>query len=61
MGADRASILQQADPEGAHRTLPGDRRRRGSSLVLYNIPGRTGVNMLPETVAQLADHPNIVG
>ena len=33
----------------------------GLPLVLYNIPGRTGVNMLPETVAQLADHPNIVG
>jgi 4-hydroxy-tetrahydrodipicolinate synthase len=30
-------------------------------LILYNIPGRTGVNMLPETVAQLADHPMIVG
>jgi len=30
-------------------------------LILYNIPGRTGVNMLPETVAVLADHPNIVG
>lgn len=30
-------------------------------LILYNIPGRTGVNMLPDTVAQLADHPNIVG
>jgi 4-hydroxy-tetrahydrodipicolinate synthase len=30
-------------------------------LILYNIPGRTSVNMLPETVAQLADHPNIVG
>jgi len=30
-------------------------------LILYNIPGRTGVNMLPETVAALADHPNIVG
>lgn len=30
-------------------------------LILYNIPGRTGVNMLPETVAQLADHPNIAG
>jgi 4-hydroxy-tetrahydrodipicolinate synthase len=30
-------------------------------LVLYNIPGRTGVNMLPETLAALADHPYIVG
>lgn len=30
-------------------------------LILYNIPGRTGSNMLPETLAQLADHPYIVG
>ena len=30
-------------------------------LILYNIPGRTGVNMLPETLAALADHPYIVG
>ena len=30
-------------------------------LVLYNIPGRTGVNMLPETVARLLDHENVVG
>lgn len=28
--------------------------------VLYNIPGRTGVNMLPETVARLAELPEIV-
>ena len=28
--------------------------------VLYNVPGRTGVNMLPETVARLADITNIV-
>lgn len=29
-------------------------------LVLYNVPGRTGVDMLPPTVARLAQHPNIV-
>jgi 4-hydroxy-tetrahydrodipicolinate synthase len=29
-------------------------------LILYNIPSRTGVNMLPETVARLAEIPNIV-
>ncbi len=27
--------------------------------ILYNVPSRTGLNMLPETVAELADHPNI--
>jgi 4-hydroxy-tetrahydrodipicolinate synthase len=29
-------------------------------IVLYNVPGRTGVNMLPETVAELAEIDNIV-
>ena len=30
-------------------------------IILYNIPSRTGVNMLPETVAKLANkYPNIV-
>lgn len=30
-------------------------------VVLYNVPGRTGCDLLPETVAQLAPHPGIVG
>lgn len=30
-------------------------------MILYNIPSRTGVDLLPETVARLAEHPNIVG
>ncbi|MCH3917050.1 MAG: 4-hydroxy-tetrahydrodipicolinate synthase [Spirochaetia bacterium] len=30
-------------------------------IVLYNIPGRTGVNMAPETIATLADVDLIVG
>lgn len=29
--------------------------------LLYSVPGRTGVNIVPETVAVLAGHPNIVG
>lgn len=29
-------------------------------LILYNVPSRTGCNLLPETVAALAEHPNIV-
>ncbi len=28
-------------------------------IIMYNVPGRTGVNLLPETVATLAEHKNI--
>jgi 4-hydroxy-tetrahydrodipicolinate synthase len=30
-------------------------------IVLYNVPGRTSVNMLPSTVARLCEKKNIVG
>ena len=30
-------------------------------VILYNIPGRTGINLSPETVLNLAEHPNIIG
>lgn len=29
-------------------------------IVLYNVPGRTGVDLLPDTVRELAAHPRIV-
>ncbi len=29
-------------------------------IILYNVPGRTGVDLRPETVARLARHANIV-
>lgn len=33
----------------------------GLPVVLYNVPGRTGSDLLPETVAELREDPNIVG
>ncbi|HTS02427.1 MAG TPA: 4-hydroxy-tetrahydrodipicolinate synthase, partial [Thermoanaerobaculia bacterium] len=30
-------------------------------LVVYNVPGRTGLNMLPETVLELAQDPRVAG
>ena len=29
--------------------------------ILYNVPSRTGCNLLPSTVLELCEHPNIVG
>ncbi len=33
----------------------------GLPIVLYNVPSRTGCDLLPDTVAQLRVHPQIVG
>jgi 4-hydroxy-tetrahydrodipicolinate synthase len=30
-------------------------------VVVYNVPGRTGQNLEPDLIAELARHPNIVG
>jgi 4-hydroxy-tetrahydrodipicolinate synthase len=37
------------------------REVEGFPLILYNIPSRTGVNMSPETIAELAKIENIIG
>ncbi len=30
-------------------------------MIVYNVPSRTGLNVLPETMAEMAQHKNIVG
>lgn len=41
-----------------HYTVTADAVKIPS--ILYSVPGRTGVNILPETVERLSKHPNIV-
>ena len=41
----------------AHFTTIADKVNK--PIILYNVPSRTGCNLLPATVAELAKHPNI--
>lgn len=43
----------------AHYTAVADASDK--PVILYNVPSRTGCNLLPETVSVLADHPRICG
>ncbi len=43
----------------AHYTAVADVSEK--PVILYNVPSRTGCNILPDTVAALAEHPKIVG
>ena len=46
--------------EGLYRHFMTLADRVPLPIVLYNIPGRTGITMTPATVARLAKHPNVV-
>jgi 4-hydroxy-tetrahydrodipicolinate synthase len=47
--------------EGLYRHYKAVAEAVDLPLVLYNIPGRTGVNMLPATIARLSAIKNVVG
>ena len=47
--------------EGIYRHFRTIAERVDLPILLYNIPARTGTNMLPETVARLSEIPNVVG
>jgi 4-hydroxy-tetrahydrodipicolinate synthase len=46
--------------EGLYRHFMAAADASAVPVVLYNVPSRTGVDMLPGTVARLAKHPQIV-
>ncbi len=45
--------------EGMYRHFVSIAEASSLPVIMYNIPGRTGVNMLPETIARLSEHENI--
>jgi 4-hydroxy-tetrahydrodipicolinate synthase len=47
--------------EGIYRHFATIADKVGKPVMLYNVPGRTVTDILPETVARLAEHPNIFG
>ncbi len=65
VGADAALLItpyyNKPTQEGLYRHYKAVAEEVSLPLILYNVPGRTGVNLLPETVARLAEIRNIVG
>lgn len=65
LGADGALIVtpyyNKPTQEGLYKHYKLVAENVDIPIVLYNVPGRTGVNMLPQTVARLSEIKNIIG
>lgn len=64
-GADAALLItpyyNKPTQEGLFQHFKAVSEEVSIPLIVYNVPSRTGVNMLPETVARLSELKNIVG
>lgn len=64
-GADAALLItpyyNRPTQEGLYQHFRAVARKTSLPLILYNVPGRTGVNMSPDTVGRLSRIDNIVG
>jgi 4-hydroxy-tetrahydrodipicolinate synthase len=47
--------------EGQYQHFKAIAEAAGKPVILYNVPGRTGANIEPQTLARLAEIPNIAG
>ncbi len=63
-GCDGALIItpyyNKPTPEGQYRHYAEIANKADIPIMLYNVPGRTGVSMLPSTIARLSKVDNIV-
>ncbi|CAN5196609.1 4-hydroxy-tetrahydrodipicolinate synthase [soil metagenome] len=56
-----APYYNKPTQEGLYRHFAAIAESTSLPLVLYNIPGRTGITIEADTIARLAEVPNIVG
>jgi 4-hydroxy-tetrahydrodipicolinate synthase len=64
LGADAALLVtpyyNKPTQEGLYQHFKAIAETVDLPIIVYNVPGRTGVDMLNETVLRLADIPNII-
>lgn len=65
IGADAALVVSpyynKPTPEGLYQHYKAIAEQGGLPIVLYNVPGRTASDMMPEAVIRISEIPGVVG